>query len=1163
MNTTLDPFIVGVSDDYGNPVPNVEVWFNVTRGTGAILAPSSPVVTDGQGQASVLMTLGTTSGDYVVKAEISIKGTASVIFNALALPGPLDHLSIDPEQVTVVVNQTESFSLTGYDEFGNEVVLSGVEWSTNAGSFASSDGSGAIFKARTNTTNNGYVNATSGDISASARVNVIADELFVIEVLPPEVWVTVGENQEFEASGYDKFQNQVPIAPSWSTDAGTMSGSEFRARKSPCKGWVNATFLNVTGTALVHVVPGALVEIEIHPPAADVSAGGTQSFTALGRDKYGNEVEMEPEWTTNVGSMNGSVLTANTTAQGGWVMATVGGVYNITQVSIVPGPVHHIVVTPSDVTLSMDESQSFTARGYDRYDNPVDIEPLWSSNVGTMIGNVLYVEETVGTGYVRAVVGNITGSAVVHVETESGVPRILGKIADLELEEDTPPYLWDLTKKAMDDTDAPKDLMWYLTEKDDTLYTVTGEYSSLLIITPKPDAFGDDRVILWVTDTDGHTASADLWINVTPINDKPIFFPKPPDLTITMDEPYTFNYTPYVSDVDNPRPELLLRASDNEHVTVRDHRLTYLYPADMLGQKVFVTLTVSDGIDNSSCVIQVNVTDDRVPVLEKELPDVTMYQGEVRYDVFDLDDYFYDPDGDAIYFSYGYTHISIVIKDNNSVDFYAESDWFGVEIVTFRARDPNYALIEDIISVTVIPVNDPPSIGGAPDLVVRYDVDYSFDLSPYIEDPDNTTAELTLTFEELGEEITVSPFIRVSPSNNLRMIINYPKEFWPSTFRVRITVSDGMDTAWQVINITVSDDWPPELIKPVPDVVFHEDTRLNDHFNVGDFFYDRDEHALYYTYGQVHTRVVIHDSGSVDFYAKKDWYGQEMITIRATDPDAALVEDIIMVTVLPVNDPPYIKSIKDIEGVQGETWVFELSPYIYDVDNELNELRIICESPYVTVAGTMLILEYPSDIGSDVIRVNVLDPDGEEANTTINITLREAEAPSGKEGYDIYDMIWYVVLVTLLIMIILAFYTYYSGRYLINELFLVYADTGILLAHRKKGEDSSKDKDLMTGMFTAIQDFVSDVFDGEEGEKGEGRGTHLKVMEIGDKKVMIERGQYTYLAAVFKGGTRRLGPKLHRTVAELEREFGSSLEDWKGNKKELKGIDEHISPLID
>ncbi len=817
----------------------------------------------------------------------------------------------------------------------------------------------------------------------------------------------------------------------------------------------------------------------------------------------------------------------------------------------------------------------FVVQVFDQFGNLVPNAEVWfnvTAGYGSLDTSNPVLVDSQGRAQTKLTLGATAGINTVTAEISGGgttqviftafglsnEPVINKAVSYIELLEDDPPYTLGLSTYAIDDVDPPQDLMWFITNSDNSLYTVSGQGTDTLVITTKPNEYGSDMVMLWVMDSDGLQDSQPLWINITPVNDRPFFFPKLPDLTITGDVSYTFDYEPYIHDVDNEIYELTITTSDFDHISVDEHKVTYTYPSSEIGQQVFVILILGDGLDDASEVIQLNITDDNVPVVTDELPDVTMYEGDTRLNVFDLDDYFDDPDGDAIYFSYGYTHINIKINENHSVDFYADSNWFGEETVTFRASDPDYAIAEDTITVIVRPRNDPPTISGAPDLVVRYNATYHFDLTPYIFDIDNTSAELSLSFMEFSGGIWVeSEHIHVSASNNLKMAINYSEVHLGMVFRVQIEVSDGIASAIDIINITVSEDWPPELVKEMPDVVLFEDEHVSNYFNVQDYFTDPDGDTLFYTYGQIHVRIILHPNGSVDFSTDPNWYGTENITIRATDPYDALAEDIITVTVLPVNDFPLLSQIPDQEGVSGKMWIIDLGPYLSDVDNNITELEIICDSPYITVAGTVLIFQYPADMTEDTVQIIVRDPSNASATTVFNTTLTEAEIV-GSGGVEIVQYILTIILIIAILATILLLYAYQRGKYEVEELFLVYGESGNLISHNYQGEKELEDRDIMASMFTAVQDFISDAFDSEDHTK-----VPLKVMEIGDKKVMIERGEYTYLAAVFRGGTWLLASRIKKTVANLETEYGDKLKDWDGDLDDLKGIHKHLDNLIE
>ncbi|MDX2194358.1 MAG: OmpA family protein [Gemmatimonadales bacterium] len=84
--------------------------------------------------------------------------------------------------------------------------------------------------------------------------------------------------------------------------------------------------------------------------------------------------------------------------------------------------------------------------------------------------------------------------------------------------------------------------------------------------------------------------------------------------------------------------------------------------------------------------------------------------------------------------------------------------------------------------------------------------------------------------------------------------------------------------------------------------------------------------------------------------------------------------------------------------------------------------------------------------------------------------------------------------------------------YRVEQAFLIHAETGLLLAHVSPPDLSVTDADLISGMMTAIRDFVGDSFG--EAEKGAGG---LRTFAVGELTVMVEQGPRALLAAVVRG----------------------------------------------
>ena len=107
---------------------------------------------------------------------------------------------------------------------------------------------------------------------------------------------------------------------------------------------------------------------------------------------------------------------------------------------------------------------------------------------------------------------------------------------------------------------------------------------------------------------------------------------------------------------------------------------------------------------------------------------------------------------------------------------------------------------------------------------------------------------------------------------------------------------------------------------------------------------------------------------------------------------------------------------------------------------------------------------------------------------------------------------------------------------------------GHLLAHRSSGLVAYEDEDILIGMFKVIQDFVHDSF---------ARGTNdmMKSMEFGERKIIIERGNFHFISVVYRGRDRgSLAERVKKVSRLIDHRFGQALENWSGDLDELRGL---------
>jgi len=905
---------------------------------------------------------------------------------------------------------------------------------------------------------------------------------------------------------------------------------------------------------------GDISRIEIIPDYAEVTVGDQLDLIAEGYDFYGRKLVIEPSWTSNIGIIENGTFYPQNNVGVGFINATYANVTGSAMITLLPGPLEIIDVEPNEVSIIAGEEQYFEAFGLDRFGNEVLIEPKWESDIGKMNDNLLTAQDFAGTGTVKAKVENIMGIANVTVELNSSrhhPPKILEKVPDQIKSEDSLPWMLNLATYEWDDEDRGETLVWYLTDIDEKLYSVTGGYSKEDVLTfiPKPNAYGNNLATLNLKDSDNMTTSQPLWVNITPVNDKPIIS-LVPDIAIHYEESYKFDYSNYIHDVETTDDQLILSVIEpvgQKHTSVTGLNVTYNYPKNMFGESVTITLRVSDDEDFVEEYLDVAITDNHAPILIKQFSDITMAEGEIKNHIFNLDDYFDDADGDDLTYFFSAEILAINVFKNNSVTISSTSSWSGTETITFRAIDPFGGMAEGYLKVIVKGVNNPPLIHPIPIIYVHYDIEYKFDLSPYISDPDNDTSELDIWTSDIEH-------INFDGSENTIMILYYPERLLGQSMWITLNVSDGLAIAWEMFKIEVTDNFPPEISTNLVDVYFPEDNDLKNAFNLLDYFTDADMELLSFSYKLVDSEnvsITINTDNSVDFSSKENWYGETYVTFKAKDHSKAFIEGGLKVVVIPVNDPPTITEVPPQNGIIGERWVLDLSPYLSDIDNNVTELQVSIDSEFVSIVGNQITFSADKRINT---QLDITISDG-NLNTTGTIQLIITGRDNGFSG-ESQQMIWFLLVIIILIIlgIIAIVVKKRRGNYSVSDVFIIHKN-GILVKYLGNTLKENSDEDIISGMLTAVQSFITESF-GSNTQEGKD-AWKLNQLKMGNHEILIERGENIFVPIIYKGQPgQRLPDLLNKTVERIDDKYGVIFDNWNGNYTYLKGIEDLIKPLL-
>jgi hypothetical protein len=125
----------------------------------------------------------------------------------------------------------------------------------------------------------------------------------------------------------------------------------------------------------------------------------------------------------------------------------------------------------------------------------------------------------------------------------------------------------------------------------------------------------------------------------------------------------------------------------------------------------------------------------------------------------------------------------------------------------------------------------------------------------------------------------------------------------------------------------------------------------------------------------------------------------------------------------------------------------------------------------------------------------------------------------------------------------------------VTEVFLIHRATGLLLRHVAGDEQATADRDLVSGMLTAIRDFAADAF---------GRGQHgeLGSIEYADRRILIEAAEHVYLATVVVGvepaGFRAA---MRDLVFRVDNRYRYLLRTYQGDASAFAALDASLSSL--
>ncbi|MBL7856238.1 MAG: tandem-95 repeat protein [Cyclobacteriaceae bacterium] len=454
--------------------------------------------------------------------------------------------------------------------------------------------------------------------------------------------------------------------------------------------------------------------------------------------------------------------------------------------------------------------------------------------------------------------------------------------------EDTP-FTIQLSNLVITD---PDNTVFTLTVLAGTNYTFVGN-----TITPALNYNGPLSVNVRVNDGAADSPTFGVNVSVTAVNDPPVITGQTPNPIVgTQNVAFTLQVSNLIiTDPDNSTFTLTVLAGTN--YTFSGNTVT---PALNFNGVLTVNVRVSDGAANSATFgVVVNLGAVNVPPqITGQTPNPLPATEDQPVTISVSNLIINDPDNT--------THTLTVLAGTNYTvsgnTITPTSNYFGPLTVNVRVSDgvansATYGLL-----VQVAPVNDAPTITGQVALSVNEDTPLVLKLADLtVTDPDNTyptgfTLEVQAGTNYTFAGSTITPALNFNGVLSVNVRVRDLQDFSP-VFSLQVTVNPVNDAP---------------VSKGLPASTISEDTSGEIVVNLLNGFSDVENTPNQLTY-----LIVANDNssffqtiginqalGELRYSIKPNVFGVAKITIRATDTGGLFVQDVLTITINPINDPP-------------------------------------------------------------------------------------------------------------------------------------------------------------------------------------------------------------------------------------------------------------------
>ncbi|UCE38603.1 MAG: tandem-95 repeat protein [Thermoplasmata archaeon] len=500
--------------------------------------------------------------------------------------------------------------------------------------------------------------------------------------------------------------------------------------------------------------------------------------------------------------------------------------------------------------------------------------------------------------------------------------------------------------------------------------------NGLITWTPTDDHVGSNSITILVSDSEGKTDTQSYSISVADINDPPTISSIAPTAAIEDTE-----YIYYVEALDPDSDILSFSLTINPNgMTINSMigLIQWTPTNEQVGANnvVVQVLDGNGGSDTQTFTIFVENVNDAPTIISTPITTATedeLYTYDV--DATDIDV------GDTLTFSLTEYPTGMSIDAvSGLIEWTPTNNQVGTNPVTVVVMDENGSTDNQIFTITVSNVNDPPSITSTPPTTAIEDTEYAYDVNAL--DPDNDMLSFSLSTYPNGMTIDAAGLITWTPINDQVGINN-----------VAVMVMDGKggsDT--QTFAITVSNVNDPPTITSTPILTATEDLTYSydveaDDVDVGD--------TLTFSLTAYPDGMTINiATGLIEWIPTNAQVGVNPVFLVVSDESGSNDTQSFTITVSNTNDAPSITSTPITAATEDIQYIYDVEAS--DIDGDSLNYNLSTYPAGMTIdSATGLITWTPtnSDVGVNSVNVMVSDGNGGIVTQTFNITVSNTNDP--------------------------------------------------------------------------------------------------------------------------------------------------------------------------